>query len=123
MRIHVQGIALLGLVFLILLGVGRWAAPVVRESFGSDGAIQATSSPDPPIGSPEDVEAEPLNTEEVAKLQSLLESINYDVGGTDGIMGPRTREAASQAKLDLKLGSTASDRRLLDRLTVLIESD
>lgn len=126
MRIHFQGVALLGLVFLVLLGVGRWAAPVIRESFGSEGAIQATSSTDPPIGSPEDIDDLPLDSEEIAKLQLLLESIRYDAGGIDGIMGPKTREAANQAKLDLldpRFGTAASDRTLLERLIVLTESD
>ncbi len=126
MRIHIQGIALLGAVFLVLLGIANWAAPVVNEAFSSEGAIQATSSPEPPIGSEEEAEDLPLNTEEIAQLQTLLESINYDMGGIDGIIGPKTREAINQAKLDLAtsgLGSTSSDRRLLDRLIVLTESN
>ncbi len=119
MKIHIKGIALLGVVFLLLLGVANWAAPVMHEALGSEGAIQATSSPDPVPGSPDAIANLPLSPDEIANLQAILESINYDVGGIDGIMGPKTKSMIAQAKLDLKLAAGTTDRKLLERLLVL----
>lgn len=119
MKIHLQGVALLATVLLILLGMTRWAAPVLQDALGSEGAIQATSSSEPPIGSPEALADLPLDSDEIATLQTILESINYDAGGVDGIIGPKTRAAIDQAKLDLKLAAGTSNRKLLERLLVL----
>ena len=119
MRIHIKGVALLAAVSLLLLGIANWASPVLHEAMGSEGAIQATSSPGPDPGSV-DAEADlPLSSDEIADLQAILESINYDVGGSDGIMGPKTKAAITQVKLDLKLAAGTTDRKLLERLTVL----
>jgi len=118
-KIHLQGVALLATVLLVLLGMTKWAAPVLQEALGSEGAIQATSSSEPPIGSPEALADLPLSSDEIATLQTILESINYDAGGVDGIMGPKTKAAIDQAKLDLKLAAGTSNRKLLERLLVL----
>ncbi len=119
MKVHLQGIALLAAMTLLLLGVARWAAPVLHEALGPEGAIQSTSSPDPPLGSPNAVADLPLTPDEVTNLQTILESINYDVGDIDGIIGPNTRAEIKQVKIDLKLPAGTSDRKLLERLIVL----
>jgi len=118
-RIHIKGVAILAAVFLLLLGISNWASPVLHEALGSEGAIQATSSPDPEPGSAAAIAELPLSPDEIADLQAILESINYDVGGIDGIMGPKTRAVITQVKLDLKLAAGTTDRKLLERLTVL----
>jgi len=118
-----QGVALLAAVLLLLLGMTKWAAPVLQDALGSEGAIQATSSSEPPAGSAEALANLPLTSDEVATLQTILESINYDAGGTDGIMGPKTRSAVDQVKLDLKLAAGTSDRKLLERLLVLTSTN
>jgi len=118
-RVHLQGIALLATVMLLLLGVARWAAPVLQEALGPEGAIQSTSSPDPPIGSPDAIADLPLTPDEVVQLQTILESINYDVGDIDGIIGPNTRAEIKQVELDLRMPAGTSNRKLLERLIVL----
>ena len=40
---------------------------------------------------------------DIAKLQSKLNTLGYDVGGADGIMGPATREGIRQFQADNKL--------------------
>jgi len=119
MKIHVQGVALLAVVMLLLLGMAKWAAPTLHDALGPEGAIQATSSPDTiPGASDADIDL-PLSSDEIATLQIILESINYDVGGSDGIAGPKTKAAIKQVKLDLKLAAGTSDRKLFERLLVL----
>lgn len=119
MKIHMQGIALLATVMLLLLGVAKWASPTIHEALGPEGAIQATSSPDPEPGSPDAVADLPLTSDEIVTLQTTLSSLNYDVGGIDGIIGPKTRAAITKVKTDLGLAPGTSNRKLLDRLLVL----
>jgi len=119
MKIHVQGVALLAVVMLLLLGMSRWAAPTLHDALGPEGAIQATSSPDTIPGA-SDAEIDlPLSSDEIAALQTILESIGYDVGGSDGIAGPKTKAAIKKVKLDLTLAAGTSDRKLFERLLVL----
>jgi len=119
MKIHFQGVALLLTVMLALLGMAKWASPTLHDALGPDGAIQATSSPDPEPGSPDALADLPLTSDEIATLQTILDSINYDVGGVDGIAGPKTKAAITQAKLDLKLAPGTTDRKLFERLVLL----
>jgi len=123
MKIHLQGVALLLTVMLVLLGMAKWASPTIHEALGPDGAIQATSSPDPVPGSSDALSELPLTSDEVATLQTILDSIGYDVGGIDGIKGPKTRAAIAEAKTDLNLAEGTSDRKLFERLVILTASN
>ena len=51
------------------------------------------------LGSPEPI----LSLEEMVRLQKKLEQKGYDVGGVDGILGAKTREAVRQEQLRMKL--------------------
>jgi len=119
MKIHLQGIALLATVMLLLLGVAKWASPTLHDALGPEGAIQATSSPDTIPGSPDAVADLPLTSDEMATLQATLDSLLYDVGGIDGISGPKTKAAIAKVKTDLGLAPGTSNRKLLERLLVL----
>jgi len=119
MKIHLQGIALLAAVMLLLLGMAKWASPTLHDALGPEGAIQATSSPDPVPGSPDAVADLPLTTDEIVTLQTTLDSLLYDVGGIDGIIGPTTKAAIAKAKTDLGLAPGTSNRKLLERLLIL----
>ena len=58
-----------------------------------------------------------LNDVEMKSLQRKLESLGYDVGGVDGILGRKTRDAVKQEQLRLGLPADAwPTRALLDRL-------
>ena len=46
MRSHIQGLFLLLIVGIALLGMVGYAAPVVKEALGEDGALQAESAPE-----------------------------------------------------------------------------
>ncbi len=123
MKIHLQGVALLLTVMLVLLGMAKWASPTIHEALGPDGAIQATSSPDPVPGSADALAELPLTSDEITTLQTILDSIGYDVGGIDGIKGPKTKAAIAKAKADLKLAEGTSDRKLFERLVILTASN
>jgi len=123
MKIHLQGVALLLTVMLVLLGMAKWASPTIHEALGPDGAIQATSSPDPVPGSSDALAELPLTSDEITTLQTILDSIGFDVGGIDGIKGPKTKAAIAKAKNDLKLAEGTSDRKLFERLVILTASN
>jgi len=119
MKIHLQGVALLLTVMLVLLGMAKWASPTIHDALGPEGAIQATSSPEPDPGSPDAIADLPLATDEMVILQTILDSLLYDTGGIDGIAGPKTRAAIAKAIADLGLAPDTSNRKLLERLLVL----
>lgn len=121
MGTHIQGVALLIVLLGALWGASRLAAPTISEAISDEGAIIARS-PDPTASTtPEDGSLspsdEPLNFDEITNLQWLLGiegylSLDTDI---DGVYGPITRAAVTQAKEALDIPS-ASDRVLLSLL-------
>ena len=114
MRTHLQGIVLLGLLFLSLWGLTRLASPALGEAFGEDGALQADSGDvvDLVVGG-ETLDA-PLDDDERARLQFHLVVWGYldDISDVDGIIGSGTRAAMAEAAADWGLDDP-SDREFL----------
>ena len=102
MRSHIQGLFLLLLVGIALLGIARYAAPVVQEALGED---------DPP-----------LNGDEVGIVQDHLTRLGFDPGPVDGLMGPSTRTAIDEAIMEYQLNIGSSDRNLLNYTQSLIDA-
>ncbi|MDC0359652.1 peptidoglycan-binding protein [Acidimicrobiales bacterium] len=124
MRSHIQGLFLLLLVGIALLGIARYAAPVVQEALGEDGALQAESAPEDPsdLGAI-DVEVDPpLNGDEVGIVQDHLTRLGFDPGPVDGLMGPSTRTAIDEAIVEYQLNIGSSDRNLLNYTQSLIDA-
>ena len=115
MRTHLQGIALLGLLVLALLGPDpAWPPPTLSEAFGDDGAVQADSGDvvDLVVGGAT-LDA-PLDDDERARLQFHLVIWGYldDIADVDGIIGPGTRAAMAEAASDWGLDEP-TDREFL----------
>lgn len=124
MRSHIQGLFLLLLVGIALLGIARYAAPVVQEALGEDGALQAESAPEDlsDLGAI-DVEVDPpLNGDEVGIVQDHLTRLGFDPGPVDGLMGPSTRTAIDEAIVEYQLNIGSSDRNLLNYTQSLIDA-
>lgn len=126
MRTHLQGTFLLIVLLLALWAMLNWAGPVIDSALGgADGAIVAKAPAEPDEQADADgrfsEQDDPLDGAEVAELQSALALVGYDPGPVDGIMGDLTRGASDEAKEDLGLAA-ASDRRLLDTLSVAVEA-
>lgn len=124
MRSHIQGLFLLLLVGIALLGIARYAAPVVQEALGEDGALQAESAPEDPIDlGAIDAEVDPpLNGDEVGIVQDHLTRLGFDPGPVDGLMGPSTRTAIDEAIMEYQLNIGSSDRNLLNYTQSLIDA-
>ena len=124
MRSHIQGLFLLLLVGIALLGIARYAAPVVQEALGEDGALQAESAPEDPIDlGAIDAEVDPpLNGDEVGIVQDHLTRLGFDPGPVDGLMGPSTRTAIDEAIVEYQLNIGSSDRNLLNYTQSLIDA-
>lgn len=124
MRSHIQGLFLLLLVGIALLGIARYAAPVVQEALGEDGALQAESAPEDLIDlGAIDVEVDPpLNGDEVGVVQNHLTRLGFDPGPVDGLMGPSTRTAIEEAIIEYQLNIGSSDRDLLNYTQSLVDA-
>ncbi len=116
MHSHIQGVFILLVVGIALLGTARIAAPVLQEAFGDEGAIVAESS------DPEDVvdlavsEVEvdaPLTSDEVLALQQHLTQLGFNPGPIDGIMGDNTRTSIAAAIEEYSLEAGSSNRAVL----------
>ena len=124
MRYHLQGIFVLLIVAIGLLVTARFAAPVLSEAFGDDGAIVAEGG-----DSEDEVDAlalgpvdDPLTGEEVARIQADLTALGLDPGPVDGIMGPATQDTIAGAIVQYQLESDASDRAVYDYLRSLVDA-
>lgn len=124
MRSHIQGIFLLLIVGIALLGMARYAAPVVQEALGEDGALQAESAPEDLIdlAAIEEEIDPPLNGDEVVVVQDHLTRLGFDPGPVDGLMGPGTRTAIDEAIVEYQLNIGSSDRDLLNYTQSLIDA-
>jgi len=124
MRSHIQGLFLLLIVGIALLGMVGYAAPVVKKALGEDGALQAESAPEDAIDL-DAAEAEidpPLNGDEVGIVQGHLTRLGFDPGLVDGLMGPSTRTAIDEAIVEFQLNISSSDRDLLNYTQSLVDA-
>ncbi len=114
MRSHLQGLFILLIVGIALMGTARIAAPVIKEAFGDEGAIVAEGSDAEDVvdlATAEQAEPdEPLMAEEVGLLQLYLTDLGFDPGPVDGMMGDNTRSAISAAIGEYGLADDSSDR-------------
>jgi len=104
--------------------MARYAAPVVQEALGEDGALQAESAPEDVIDLAA-LEAEidpPLNGDEVGIVQGHLTRLGFDPGPVDGLMGPSTRTAIDEAIVEFQLSIGSSDRDLLNYTQSLVDA-
>jgi len=124
MRSHIQGLFLLLIVGIALLGMARYAAPIVSEALGEDGALRAESAPEDLI----DLVAleaeldEPLTGDEVGIIQAHLTRLGFDPGPVDGLMGPSTRTTIDEAIVEYQLTVGSSDRDLLNYIQSLVDA-
>ena len=107
MRSHIQGVFVLLFVGIALMGLARYAAPVLSEAFGDEGAIIAKSA------EPEDPANAPLTGEEVIELQTNLTALGFDPGPVDGILGSITKAAIAAAINQYELAEESSHRAVL----------
>lgn len=124
MRSHIQGLFLLLIVGIALLGLAKYAAPIVQEAIGEDGALQAESAPEDDVDLAA-LNAEidlPLNGDEVGIVQDHLTRLGFDPGPVDGLMGPSTRTAIDDAINEYQLNISLSDRDLLNYTQSLIDA-
>ena len=124
MRSHIQGLFLLLGVGIALLVLARFAAPVLSDAFGEDGAIVAESADVDDVvelAAADQEIAIPLTGDEVAQLQADLTQLGFEPGPIDGILGGGTRAAIDAAIVQYQLDTNASDRELLEYVTSLLE--
>ncbi|MCQ3813910.1 MAG: hypothetical protein KTU85_05760 [Acidimicrobiia bacterium] len=118
---HIQGVAILILVVAALWGLARLAGPVLAEALGEQGAIIAKSPEETnePLERDAALEASeaPLTVDEITNLQWLLAVEGYLNAKTDvdGLLGPVTEAAITEAKATLAI-PTANHRVLLSLL-------
>ena len=121
MDTHIQGFALLILLVAALWGAARLAGPVFDEALGDEGAIIARSADEDSgslrIGESLEIVEAPLTFNELSTLQWLLgvEGFLDPDSDVDGLLGPITEAAITQAKATFAI-PTASDRVLLSLL-------
>jgi peptidoglycan hydrolase-like protein with peptidoglycan-binding domain len=125
MRSHIQGVFILLIVGIALMGTARIAAPVVKEALGDEGAIVAESA---------DVEDvvdlsisltepdAPLDSDEVGVLQLYLTDLGFDPGPVDGLMGANTRSALIGAITEYQLAENSSDRAVFAFVGSLVDA-
>jgi len=125
MRSHIQGVFILLIVGIALMGTARIAAPVVREALGDEGAIVAESSDVEDVVdlSISAIEPDaPLNSEEVGVLQLYLTDLGFDPGPVDGLMGANTRSALIAAAAEYQLAEDSSDRAVFAFVGSLVDA-
>lgn len=125
MRSHIQGLFLLLGVGIALLVLARFAAPVLSDAFGEDGAIVAESADVDDVvelAAADQEIAIPLTGDEVAQLQADLTQLGFEPGPIDGILGGGTRAAIDAAIVQYQLDTNASDRELLEYVTSLLDA-
>lgn len=115
MRNHVQGLGLLIVLAAAVWGTARLAAPAVDEAFGGDDDDTETTEPSEDVVDLSVADDE-LTAEELYGLQWYLTIEGYDTGGLDGLLGPSTTAAVSQALEDYGLPVSTSHRGLFDFL-------
>lgn len=125
MRSHIQGVFILLIVGIALMGTARIAAPVVKEAFGDEGAIVAESADvedvvDLSVAAVEP--DEPLNSDEIGTLQLYLTDLGFDPGPVDGLMGDNTRSAIVAATAEYRLADDSSDRAVFAFVGSLIDA-
>ena len=125
MRYHIQGVFVLLIAAIGLLVAARFAAPVLSEALGDEGAIVAEGGEvedDFDLTSDEVPTDAPLTSDEVGQIQADLTALGLDPGPADGIMGPSTRDAIDGAIAQYQLDPNSTDRAVHDYVRTLIEA-
>ncbi len=121
MHSHIQGLFLLLIVAIALITATRFAAPVVEEAFGPDGALVAV-----PVDEDTSVEQkesdDPLTGDEVLVIQGHLHRLGFDPGVIDGLNGPNTATAIDEAIAQYRMQADADDRDVLEYLQALVDA-
>ena len=92
-----------------------WEAGACASIEGETATLVSCDSPDAEVEMipPGDASIEPLSPDQVAELQERLSLLDLDPGPVDGIVGPRTLEAAASAATSVGLAPDASAREVL----------
>ena len=124
MRNHIQGVVLLLILAAALWGTAKLAGPAFSDAIGDDGAVVAESTEDTvDLATADDgVEPDlPLTAADIFTIQWQLAVEGFlDLDSDlDGLMGPDTRDAMTEAKTAYGI-PFASDRDLMAHLAELL---